>query len=78
MAIFTKILLDNPYNDEDLNEINQIFQDAVGLNPQLRVYRYTRGHHFGKHYDDSVICPIPPQGTKKVYNMDIIDLFNWR
>lgn len=62
-----KILLDNPYNDEDLNEINQIFQDAVGLNPQLRVYRYTRGHHFGKHYDDSVICPIPPQGTKKGY-----------
>ena len=46
LAIFTKILLDNPYNDEDLNEINQIFQDAVGLNPQLRVYRYTRGHHF--------------------------------
>jgi hypothetical protein len=39
------------YNDEMvLNEFN----DAKGLNPQLRVYRYTKGHHFGKHYDESV------------------------
>ncbi|RCK67288.1 hypothetical protein Cantr_03349 [Candida viswanathii] len=59
-----QILSSNPYNDEDLAEINEIFQDGVGLNPQLRVYRYKRGHHFNKHYDDSVVCPIPPHGKE--------------
>ncbi|AET38161.1 uncharacterized protein Ecym_2431 [Eremothecium cymbalariae DBVPG len=30
------------------------FKHSKGLNPQLRVYRYEEGHHFGKHYDESV------------------------
>lgn len=45
-----KILL-HEYNDESL--IDE-FQLAKGLNPQLRIYRYTKGHHFGQHYDESV------------------------
>lgn len=44
-----KILL-HEYNDETIDE----FQSAKGLNPQLRIYRYTKGHHFGQHYDESV------------------------
>ena len=60
-----QILLNNPYEDEELGEINEIFKESVGLNPQLRVYRYKKGHHFNKHYDDSVVCPIPPSGKKK-------------
>ncbi|RCK55392.1 hypothetical protein Cantr_03735 [Candida viswanathii] len=59
-----QILSSNPYHDEDVAEINETFQDGVGLNPQLRVYRYKKGHHFNKHYDDSVVCPIPPYGKK--------------
>lgn len=59
-----QILLNNPYEDEELGEINEIFKESVGLNPQLRVYRYKKGHHFNKHYDDSVVCPIPPSGKK--------------
>jgi hypothetical protein len=25
----------------------------VGLNPNIRIYRYTRGQYFDQHYDDS-------------------------
>lgn len=54
-----EILLQKPqFEDEDLEEIRHIFADAKSLNPQLRVYRYTKGHHFGKHYDESVTCPM--------------------
>lgn len=52
------------YEDEELEQINEIFSDAKSLNPQLRVYRYTKGHHFGKHYDDSVKCPLAHDPTK--------------
>lgn len=45
-----KVLL-YEYNDES---ILSKFQTAKGLNPQLRIYRYTKGHHFGQHYDESV------------------------
>ncbi|ODQ79640.1 hypothetical protein BABINDRAFT_8541 [Babjeviella inositovora NRRL Y-12698] len=44
-------LLQLQYGDE---AISSIFDDAIGLNPQLRIYRYRAGHHFGKHYDESV------------------------
>ncbi|KLU83277.1 hypothetical protein MAPG_02341 [Magnaporthiopsis poae ATCC 64411] len=27
--------------------------EVVGLNPNIRVYRYTKGQHFAPHYDDS-------------------------
>ncbi|KAF3490985.1 uncharacterized protein GIQ15_00502 [Arthroderma uncinatum] len=29
--------------------------DVVGLNPNIRVYRYTKGQFFGQHYDESVV-----------------------
>lgn len=51
------ILLQESIQDDE-DELNEIFEDAVGLNPQLRIYRYKKGHHFGKHYDESVNCPI--------------------
>lgn len=61
------ILLQDPgYQDEELDEIKSIFQDAHGLNPQLRIYRYRKGHHFGKHYDDSVVCEGFNKDTPKV------------
>ncbi|CAN3355635.1 hypothetical protein DICA3_B13652 [Diutina catenulata] len=41
------------------------FEDAVGLNPQLRIYRYRKGHHFGQHYDESVTCSMDPKGKSK-------------
>lgn len=44
-----KILQSDEYLIQDLG-----FGKAKGLNPQLRVYRYEKGHHFGKHYDESV------------------------
>ncbi|KAG7663762.1 uncharacterized protein J8A68_002709 [[Candida] subhashii] len=63
----SKILLQEKQYDEDeeMQEIHDIFGNACGLNPQLRVYRYRKGHHFDKHYDESVVCPIPPKGDKK-------------
>ncbi|KAL8387333.1 hypothetical protein RB595_009981 [Gaeumannomyces hyphopodioides] len=27
--------------------------EVVGLNPNIRIYRYTKGQHFAPHYDDS-------------------------
>lgn len=48
---YLKSVLSYEYNDEF---VFQEFDRALGLNPQLRVYRYTKGHHFGKHYDESV------------------------
>lgn len=52
------------YEDEELEEIKKTFIKAKSLNPQLRVYRYTKGHHFGKHYDESVKCPLAHEPTK--------------
>ncbi|EGW33540.1 uncharacterized protein SPAPADRAFT_60880, partial [Spathaspora passalidarum NRRL Y-27907] len=62
-----KILLqeEDEYIDDEGREIREIFANARGLNPQLRVYRYKKGHHFNKHYDESVVCDIPPNGTKR-------------
>lgn len=54
-----EILLQRPeYEDEEIVAINSIFRRAKSLNPQLRIYRYTKGHHFGKHYDESVSYPL--------------------
>lgn len=54
-----KVLLQkSAYEDHDEDDIRLIFSDAIGLNSQLRIYRYRKGHHFGKHYDESVICPL--------------------
>ncbi|RLV93693.1 hypothetical protein JA1_002444 [Spathaspora sp. JA1] len=46
-------------------DIQKVFNNACGLNPQLRLYRYKKGHHFNKHYDESVVCKIPPEGIKQ-------------
>lgn len=46
-----KVLLQD---DFDENVIRNTFIKAKGLNPQLRIYRYLKGHYFGKHYDESV------------------------
>lgn len=32
---------------------NEKFEDAVGFNPNIRLYKYTKGHSFGKHVDGS-------------------------
>lgn len=61
-----KILLqDLDYDDEDIDESKKVFSDAIALNSQLRVYRYRKGHHFGQHYDESVICPLSERHTGK-------------
>ncbi|KAI5953824.1 hypothetical protein CANMA_004662 [Candida margitis] len=60
-----QILASNPYDDPQLKQVVKIFSTAIGLNPQLRIYRYTQGHHFGAHYDDSVVCTVPPEGKIK-------------
>ncbi|SCU94760.1 LADA_0G10990g1_1 [Lachancea dasiensis] len=39
------------------------FMNAKGLNPQLRTYRYGKGHMFAKHYDSSVV--VPNEGTTR-------------
>lgn len=53
------VLMQDPqYEDPELEHIRETFKAARSLNPQLRIYRYTKGHHFGKHYDESVVCPL--------------------
>lgn len=52
------------YHDEELQDIIKVFENAIGLNPQLRIYRYRKGHHFGKHYDEAVLVDKPKGKTK--------------
>lgn len=60
------ILLQDPgYENPELEGIRKIFQNAKSLNPQLRMYRYVKGHHFGQHYDESVECAIAHEPKKK-------------
>jgi len=33
--------------------------DVVGLNPNIRIYRYSKGQYFDQHYDDSNNVTIP-------------------
>ncbi|KAL6947151.1 hypothetical protein ACO0QE_002023 [Hanseniaspora vineae] len=54
-----KILEKSEYVMENLE-----FKNAQGLNPQIRCYRYTKGHYFGKHYDESVNIPNTSHITK--------------
>ncbi|TKA68625.1 hypothetical protein B0A49_10878, partial [Cryomyces minteri] len=37
--------------------------EVVGLNPNIRVYRYRKGQFFDQHYDDAntLTLPLPPQ-----------------
>ncbi|KAH8838280.1 hypothetical protein MCOR27_005778 [Pyricularia oryzae] len=38
--------------------------DVVGLSPNIRVYRYTKGQHFAPHYDDSNTLTLDPPPTR--------------
>lgn len=58
-------LLQPQYEDPDLENIQKTFQNAQSLNPQLRIYRYGKGHHFGQHYDELVVCPLAHDPTRK-------------
>lgn len=42
----------------------------IGLNPNLRFYRYTRGQKFGKHIDDSVEVA-PGQHTGECLGVEV-------
>lgn len=53
------------YEDEELEAIKKEFEKAKNLNPQLRVYKYRKGHHFGQHYDESVVCPLAHDPLQK-------------
>jgi len=46
--------------------------DVVGLNPNIRVYRYTKGQFFDQHYDDSnnvIILGNPPVKAKTTWTL---------
>lgn len=51
--------------DDDIQQVAREFADARSLNPQLRLYRYTSGHFFGKHYDESVECSLASDPAQK-------------
>lgn len=44
--------------DFDTKALKTNFASSIGLNPNLRVYRYKPGHHFGKHFDEAVDCTL--------------------
>lgn len=39
-------------------------QQPIGLNPNIRVYRYSKGQRFGRHVDDSVYVERPAGETQ--------------
>ncbi|KAI1772729.1 hypothetical protein F4818DRAFT_137891 [Hypoxylon cercidicola] len=50
--------------------------DVVGLNPNIRVYRYSKGQYFDCHYDDSNLVTLPaaagsssPVSTKTTWTL---------
>ncbi|KAK6526363.1 hypothetical protein TWF694_004960 [Orbilia ellipsospora] len=44
---------------------------AWGLNPNIRIYRYTKGQFFDKHYDDSNTLTLgsPPAQRRTIYTL---------
>ncbi|KXJ93769.1 hypothetical protein Micbo1qcDRAFT_39011 [Microdochium bolleyi] len=40
--------------------------EVIGLNPNIRVYRYCKGHFFDSHYDDSNLVSLKPNETSEV------------
>lgn len=43
------------FHDTNLNTLLEGIDDTIiGLNPNIRIYKYTKGAFFGPHYDDSV------------------------
>lgn len=39
--------------EDDQTEETELFDKSVGLNRNIRIYRYGAGHYFGQHYDES-------------------------
>jgi hypothetical protein len=48
----------NLYGDVEGVPGYEEFRDCIGLNENLRVYRYCPGHYFGSHYDESVVVDV--------------------
>ncbi|KXG48994.1 Prolyl 4-hydroxylase, alpha subunit [Penicillium griseofulvum] len=38
--------------------------EPLGLNPNIRIYRYSAGQFFGQHYDDSNNITLPPPNSR--------------
>lgn len=49
--------------DEEMGYIRDQFETCIGLNDNLRIYRYLPGHYFGQHYDESVKASVLPTNT---------------
>jgi hypothetical protein len=46
--------------------------DVVGLNPNIRIYRYTKGQFFDQHYDDfnnAIIPGTPPTPVRTTWTL---------
>lgn len=63
------LVQDISYEDDEIQEVKQEFDCAIGLNDLLRIYRYKKGHHFNKHYDESVDCKISGQPSKTKWTL---------
>ncbi|KAJ5577061.1 Prolyl 4-hydroxylase alpha subunit [Penicillium sp. DV-2018c] len=38
--------------------------EPLGLNPNIRIYRYSKGQFFGQHYDDANNVTLPPPNSR--------------
>ncbi|PIA88978.1 hypothetical protein CB0940_07630 [Cercospora beticola] len=48
------------YTAEGDHEGNELWSgDVIGLNPNIRIYRYSKGQFFDQHYDESNNIPFP-------------------
>eukprot|EP00210_Caulerpa_lentillifera_P005790 g5536.t1 len=58
VSITNPILADHLWNATGLSKIFSEIQlegmQAIGLNPNIRFYKYSKGQKFGRHVDDSV------------------------
>ncbi|TLD22011.1 hypothetical protein PspLS_07859 [Pyricularia sp. CBS 133598] len=57
---------DRDHDDDDVADgrLGLWGGDVVGLSPNIRVYRYTKGQHFAPHYDDSNTLTLDPPPTR--------------
>lgn len=55
---------DDDDDDADADAADVWGGRVVGLSPNIRVYRYTKGQHFAPHYDDSNTLTLTPPPTK--------------
>ncbi|CAL8577553.1 hypothetical protein XPA_003377 [Xanthoria parietina] len=43
--------------------------EVCGLNPRIRVYRYSKGQYFAQHYDESNILSLPASPAKTTWTL---------